>query len=97
MTEIALAKKPFDVAVTRGADMLAAQRRPLFPVPLGVRHVALLAMFAVQKRAGRDRVGPVGQRVGPDVVSGRDMIPKRIGYSAGQGTRSDGHNQNRNG
>ena len=36
MTEIALAEKPFNIAVICRTDMLAPQRRPLVPVPLRV-------------------------------------------------------------
>ena len=96
MAEVALAEEPFEIAVSRGADMAAAQRRLFVPVALRVGHVAWLAMIAVEKGARRDGVGPIGHRIGPDVVSGRDAIPGRVRYRAGQGTRSHRHHQNRN-
>ena len=93
MTQIALAEEPLEIAVARGPDVLASQRGPLVSVTLGVRHVTLLAMIAVEKGSGRDRVRPVGQRIGPGVVSRRDAIPQRVGYSAGEGARSHGQPQ----
>jgi hypothetical protein len=95
VTEIALAEEPFDVAITRGAKMFAAQRRSFVPVSLGVLAVALLAMIAVKNGAGVDRVGLAGQGIGPDVVAGRDVIPQRVG--ACQGTRTYRQHQNREG
>jgi hypothetical protein len=47
MTEIALAEEPFNIAVTCGADVLAAQGRPLVPVTLGALPVARLAVIPV--------------------------------------------------
>ncbi len=52
MAKVALPEEPFEIAVTRAADMLAAQWRPLMPVSLGVLPVALLTMIAVKKGAG---------------------------------------------
>jgi hypothetical protein len=96
MAQIALAEEPFQIAFRRNAEMLAAQGRPLVSVALGIRHVALLAVIAVENGACRDSVGPVGHRIGTNVVSGRDPIPRGVRYGTGEGARSDGQDQNRN-
>jgi hypothetical protein len=95
MTQIALAEEPLEIAVARGPDVLASQRGPLVSVTLGVRHVTLLAMIAVEEGAGWDGVGPVGQRIGLDVVSGRDAIPWGIRDSARKEARSRCDRENR--
>jgi len=79
MAKVALAEEPFEIAVTHGADMLAAQGRALVPVSQGVGLVAGLAVIAVENGASRDRIGPVGQGIGPDVLTGGDMIPQGTG------------------
>ena len=54
MAQVALAQKPLEVAVAGRADLLAAQRGALVAVALRVGLVALLAVVAIDQRAGGD-------------------------------------------
>jgi hypothetical protein len=88
MAKVALAEEPFEIAVARGSDMLAAQRWPLVPVSLGVGFVAGLAVIAVENSARRDRIGPVRHGIGPEVLSEGDVVPKGTGQGPRRGTRT---------
>jgi hypothetical protein len=79
MSKVALAEESFQIAVAHGADMLAAQRRPLVPVSLGVGLVA-----GTGSDRGREWRRPKPYRagrpwIGPGVLSEGEMIPKGTG------------------
>jgi hypothetical protein len=60
MAQVALAQKPLDVAVARRADPIAAQRWAFVAIAHRIGLVALLAVLAVDKRSGRNRIGIAG-------------------------------------
>lgn len=82
MPEIALAEEPLNVAIGYGANPCAAQRWALVPVALRIGLVALLAMVAVDKRAGRNRLRIAGQRVGAGVIPDGNMLPSGVPAAA---------------
>ena len=77
MANVALAEKPFKIAVGRASHTRRAQRRLFDSVTLGAGLVALLAMFMVEKGAGGQSVMVTGKRILPLMVAGRDCVPVR--------------------
>ena len=74
MTKVALAEKPLDVAVGRGANPVAAQCGPLVAVALRVGPVALQAMIAIDERAGHNCLGMIGEWIRPRMLLGWNMV-----------------------
>src|ERR1035438_2379528 len=85
MPQVALPQKPLNVPITHCAYPLAAQGGPLVSITHGVRFVALLAVFAIDVCARRNRLGFSSQRIRPRMILGRNMLPSR--------TRSRGHGE----
>ena len=95
MAKIALAQKPFEVAIGRFLDALAAQRGLLLPVPLTIRLMALQAVAAVQQGPGGNRVGPAGKRIGTSMIPGWNLGPPLGGKRRDGEGRARSKRQNR--
>lgn len=79
MTQVALAEKPFEVAVAEVANSFAAQRGSLSTVALRVGLMALLTVVAIDERAGGGCFGLAAEGVDADVIPGRNVLPVRGG------------------
>lgn len=77
VAEVTLPQEPFDVAIAGVAQLWAAQRGTLVPVTLGVGLVALLAVVAIDKSAGMDRLCLASQWIDARMVLGRNVFPMR--------------------
>lgn len=94
MAQVALAQKPLNVTVGSRANPFAAQRGTLVAVALRVGLVALLAVFAKDKRAGGSCFGLASQWILTRMIFGRNALPMRGRDSAESNRRGERNQQN---
>ena len=82
MGQVALSQEPLEVAVGRGADVLAAKRRLLAAVTQSVGAMTLGAVVPVDESAGGYSFGAGSERVDAGVIPIRYTIQMRTGCGA---------------
>ena len=68
MAEIALAEEPFEVAIGGGLDVVRAEGRLFVAITHAVGFMTLLAVLAVEDRAGGYRIGTRNERIDSRVI-----------------------------
>ena len=81
MSQVALAKEPFEVAIGGIANGVATQRRALAAVSRASGLVTLLAMVAEKEGACGNRIGVADHWIDPLVILGGNMIPVEMSGS----------------
>ncbi len=89
MAQVALTQKPFEVAVAKIADSFTAQRGALVAVAPRVGLMALLAVVAIDERAGGGCIRLAAKRIGAGMIPGRNVLPVRSGCRAESNRRGE--------
>ncbi len=79
MAQIALPQEPLEVPVAGLADAIAAQRRALVAVTLGIGFVALQAMLAINQSPCRNCLRLAAHRILPGMLPHGNMRPAGAG------------------